>query len=473
VSPQYLDDNGNPVAAPAAAGPKAYLDDNGNPVSSAPPAPKASFSAEPAPYSPAGLKEKAYKARDYVVNALPSIGGTVGGVLGAGAGEGVGSVPMAVAGSAAGGVLGETARQKLNERFHPEEKVMSREDATKEIGKQAVEQGLSELAGAGIGKAIGPTLKGAVSKLYFAGNLGPREDLELVMPEIMEAEKKQPAQTVGDFIDVVGSAKKKIATEVDTSMMSPVTVAGVKNKVPLAGAPADTTPIANRILQLTTNHPSEAVTDPAKIARIRQRVVQNYSQPRSYGWLNDRRTVLNRELNKYYALKTPADKAQYLFQHPDFEIDKAEADSIRDIVYPSMDRAAGKPPGYFEGLQRKRGALMSIEDQAQDHIQNLKMKSKIAKGAPTRDPLSGSPLAPGKVGIYTRMTRMGSKDVAKQADNQVAKAFTRTPGSKAAKAVGSKPGKEVLALPLRMFFNPDMPDPNERNSTDAWSDPQQ
>ena len=431
----------------------------------APLAPKASFSAEPPALSPAGIKEKGYKARDYVVDALPSIGGMAGGLLGAAAGEGIGSVPLAAAGSAAGGALGESARQY----FTPQEKPMSRTEAAKQIGKQAVEQGVSELVGGGIGAAIGPTLKGTVAKLYFAGNLGPREDLEHVMPEILEAEKGRPAKTVGDFIDVVGDAKKKVGTEVDTALMYPVTVQGVRNKVPLAAAPADTTPVASRILQLTTNHPSEAVTDPAKINRIRRRVVQNYSQPRSYGWLNDRRTVLNRELNKYYALKTPADKAQYLFNHPDFEIDKAEADAIRDVVYPSMDRAAGKPPGYFEGLQRKRGALMSIEDQAQDHIQDLRTKSKISKGAPVRDPLSGSPLAPGKVGVYTRMTRLKSRDVAKQADKQVAKAFTHTPGSKAAKAIGSKPGKEVLALPLRYFFNPDMPEEQGKNPTDAWA----
>src|SRR5271154_7195369 len=85
------------------------------------PAPKASFSAEPPAMSPAGLKEKAYKARDYVVDALPSVGGIAGGLLGAAAGEGLASVPLAAAGSAAGGALGESARQYLT----PEEKPMS------------------------------------------------------------------------------------------------------------------------------------------------------------------------------------------------------------------------------------------------------------------------------------------------------------------------------------------------------------
>jgi hypothetical protein len=131
-------------------------------------------------------------------------------------------------------------------------------------------------------------------------------------------------------------------------------------------------------------------------------------------------------------LKTPADKARFLSQHPDFEIDKAEADALRDLIYPQMDRAAGKPPGYFENLQRKRGALMSIEDQAQEHVQNLRMRSKQARGAPISDPLHAyaSGAGRGHVGLYTRLTHLRAPDVAKRADKQVARAFQHTIGSK-------------------------------------------
>ena len=429
--------------------------------------------AAPPKFSLPWWKSQALSARDKAIQYLPTIGGTAGGIVGAGAGEGVASVPAAAAGAAAGGTLGETARQALTEHFHPEDKRMTGREAATGILEQAAGQGGAELVGGGLGKLVGPSLKGAISKLYFAGNLGPREDLELVMPEIAAAEKDVPAKTVGDFIEVVGDATKKIASEVDTAMMHKVSVPGVKNPVPLGSVAADSTPIADRISQLATAHPSDVVANPSKIAAVKNRVARLYSQPRTYSWLNDRRTVLNRELNRFYAIKTPADQAQYLFQHPEFEIDKAEADAIRDVIYPQMDNAAGKSAGYFENLQRKRGALMSIEDQAQEHLQSLKMRSKQAKGAPYMDPLRTYGTTHGNLGFSVRLaSAFHTPNVAAQANKQVAKAFGHTAGSKAGKAAATPVGREILALPLRMLVNPSEPEnaPAPRlNPTDEWS----
>ena len=90
--------------------------------------------------------------------------------------------------------------------------------------------------------------------------------------------------------------------------------------------------------------------NPNKLKMFKDRALDYQKNRRSYSWLFDRRQVLNEELNRFYSLATPGEQATYLFQHPGFEADKAEADAIRDVIYPQMDRAAQKPAGYYANL---------------------------------------------------------------------------------------------------------------------------
>ena len=46
------------------------------------------------------------------------------------------------------------------------------------------------------------------------------------MPEIAAAEKKMPAKTVGDFVNVVDSVKKDVAEKVEEGLKYPVTSGG-------------------------------------------------------------------------------------------------------------------------------------------------------------------------------------------------------------------------------------------------------
>lgn len=417
--------------------------------------PTATVSASPPLFSLPGLKSAAMTARDKIINQLPTIGGTVGGLIGAAAGSesGPGAIATGAAGAGAGGGLGETLRQGLTEHFHPEDKKMNPAEALTGIGEQVAGQGASELVGGAVGKAVAPSLKGAINKLYFAGNLGPKEELEAVMPDIIAAEKAKPVKTIGEFIDAVGEMKNKVGNEVDISLKTPVTTP--KGNVPLSSVESSGQPIADRIKKLITDHPSNEQMDAGKIRAIKNRALQ-YGKPHTYGWLNDRRIVLNSELKNFYALATPAEKAQYLATHPNFEVDKAEADAIRDIVYPEMDKAAGKPQGYFENLQRKRGALKSIESQAQKHVEELRTKTKKLKGAP----ISARPRVrlgeSGKPTIYTYLSAfLPPADLEAKSSKQVAKAFGHTAPRRVAKFLSTQPGKEVNALPLRELFNLD------------------
>ena len=219
--------------------------------------------------------------------------------------------------------------------------------------------------------------------------------------------------------------------------------------------------MAENIEKLISSHPSNLKAEPAKINAIRKRmnlyVMTNQKgqitglRPWTYRELDDRRMVLNKELNNFYSLSTPAEQGQYLATHPEFEIDKAEADAIRNYVYPRMDKAAGKPAGYFDALQKKRGALMSVESQTNKHLEDLKSKMKIAKGAPVFDRLNAYGTSGGRVGISTKAASLlHAPNPLAKADKQVARAFLHTPGTKTGKLLGTAGGKEVLALPLRL-----------------------
>ena len=421
--------------------------------------PAASVEAQPAPFSIAGLKSKAMTLRDKAVNQLPTVGGILGGLAGGSAGleTGPGAVAAASAGAAAGGGLGEDLRQSLTEKLHPEDTPATAKEAIGGMAKEAFGQGLGEATGQALGRWFRPTLESTMSKIFYSADLAPRTELDFVMPEIQAAERSQPVKTVGDFVKVVGEAKTKIGNEVDTALRNEVNVGS--NMVPLSSVQTDVTPIADEIQKVAVAHPSDALANPGKIKAVKDRIKTLYSTPKTYHWLNDRRIVLNDELNRFYSLKTPADKSLYLSQHPHFEIDKAEADAIRDVVYPQMDKAAGKPPGYFASLQRKRGTLKSIESQAQEQVDDLAARSRKARGAPMTDPIRAYGSSSGHGGFTTRLgALLGPTNPAKPANRQMARAFVHTPKSKVGEILGTRPGMEVMSLPVRELFAPAHPE---------------
>jgi hypothetical protein len=422
----------------------------------------ATVSGGPAPGSIGWLKEKAMTLRDKAIKELPTVGGIAGGLLGAGAGAetGPGAIGTAALGAAAGGGLGEDARQALTEHFHHEDARMTAGQSAKGIAGQAVWQGASEAAGQALGKALRPTLERAVNKLYYAGNLGPHEEIEPVMDEILRTERMpgNNASTVGGFVDVLNKTKGRIGQEVDMSMRQLVPSGG--KMVPLASVETVPAQVSNRLMQLTTAHPSEIELNPAKMRMLRQRALL-YQKPRSFGWLNDRRIVLNNHLQPFYSIANPADKARFLFEHPELEADKAETDALRDAVYPAMDKAAKKPAGYFENLQRKRGAIMAVDKAVMRNLDELTARTKRAKGAPALEKagVSAYGTASGKPGFSVhRLTGLvHTPNPLASANKRVASAFGHTAGSKIAKGLSSPAGMDILSLPLRLLATPDAP----------------
>ncbi len=425
------------------------------------PSGQVTVSAAPAKWSLPWLKSEALTLRDKAVNALPAVGGAVGGLIGGAAGSesGPGAIIPATAGAAAGGGLGEDVRQFMTEHFHPEDKKMTAKEAAKGIGKQAGLQGASELLPGLVAKVFRPA--SAIEKLSFVGNLGPREDIAPALSELQQTEKMAGNQvkTVGDYLNVIDQTKNRIGTEVGASLKIPVqTKVG---KVPLGAMEADTTQVSDALTNLATKHPSEVQMNPQKLTRFKARALDYQKNQRSYAWLFDRRQVLNEELNRFYSLPTDGEKSTYLNLHPDFEADKAEADAIRDVIYPQMDKAAGKPAGYYADLQRKYGAITRVGNATQKNVEKLAAKGKVQRGAPLSERTSASTYLSegGRPGFSLHRIHgiISPANPVKHLDSAAKSAFGHSALTKTGSALSSNVGREVLALPLHYLANPDAP----------------
>jgi hypothetical protein len=63
-------------------------------------------------------------------------------------------------------------------------------------------------------------------------------------------------------------------------------------------------------------------------------------------------------------------------------IDNAINEGIKDIVYPAMDKAAGKPQGYFGNLKERQSTLIQMESQLDKHARALATRTAKIQGGP-------------------------------------------------------------------------------------------
>jgi len=446
--------------------------------SNAAPAPRVSVGAAPDPWSWAGIKSRAMTLRDQTINQLPTVGGIVGGLVGAGGGieTGPGALLTGTAGAAAGGGLGEDLRQSLNEYFHPEDRKMTPGEAASNIAGQTAAQGASEFVGRGIGNIFRPAT--AVDKLSNVGNMHPRR-VEGALDELLKTERMpgNKVLTREDYKNVLSQTKKRLHNEVTDSLSAPVPVPGVRGGAPLGSTPADPTPISDAIYDLMTKHPSNLRWNPSLMRAWSNRASEWMSQPVSYADMFDRRQVLNEGLNRYEAL-TAGEKALYAAQHPEIALEKAEADAIRDVIYPKMDAAAGKPTGYFADLQKRYGSVIETARNSGVNIEDVEKSGAVKRGGGLAERMSGSTYMTGggKPGFALhRIHRLGLAPRPEAAlDKSVKSAFGHSLATKAGKAISSNPSAELMALPLREIANPAPPAPKSpAQMTDEWSNPNQ
>ena len=436
---------------------------------------ESTLSATPSLMTIKGLVNEARLLAPKATNWLPTVFGAAGGwgggaVAGAGAGPGA-AISAKVVGSAIGGGTGEAVRQGVMHAIGQDDPNYTWGQRAKDVGREALEQGGTELIFSKLAKALRPTFDKSIDKIAAVGALSGASplgavgthDLETVMEDLIEHAEVPGNEVIkiGDMGNLIKSAKADIGNKVDLAMMQPVVRGG--KKIPLGSAEADVTPVRDRITSLLTAHPSEAAgkigEDPTKFANIRARA-NKYSTPSTFRELTDHRIKLNNNLRALYDLPK-GEQAKFLLEHPSLELDKIEADAIRDIIYPEMDRASGHPIGTTAKLQNKRGALMSLSAYFDDKVgvaAKVHAKSREISGTPwhKRGNFSTYLSSSGKPG--GSLHRMGALIIKpnpeKEASSLVSSAFGNKGTTKAAKALTTPAGTEVMSSPLRYLMNP-------------------
>lgn len=433
------------------------------------------FTAPPTTGSIPWMKEKAAQLYTWGANQLPTVGGVTGGLVGGAVGGAAtvgagGEVPGAIVGSGVGGGIGEAARQYLlhksgyDQYDTPESKTLGHR--TLDVAKEGIGQAAGEMSGQALGKWLRPTVERSIAKLHYAGNLkygdplDAKGDLEKVFNDVVKAEKTTGSGvTVRDFVDVLSKAKNENGRLVDNQMMLPINQNG--HIITLGKATSDPTPIAKAISDMATADSSiirDARVNPAGkeaayLAHI-QREATNYSKDLpTYEDLMAKRIRLNNELAPLYELATPGERRVYLLDHPDLAVKKAEADAIRNVVYPKMDTLSGKPYGTTAELQGKRGILMSLEGQVTKHLGDLKTATLKAQGANPWDKInaSGYVTSSGKPGgaIHRVTSLFHTPNDLARADSQVKKAFGHGLGTNTRRVLTTPAGVEVMSMPVR------------------------
>lgn len=452
------DAQGNPLPAGVAA--VREWDANGNPIRHAPaevrPIPKWS--------DPGGVAYHLRSLRNKVINVLPQAGGLVGGLIGTGAGAetGPGAIASGVAGAAAGGALGEDARQALMEKLYPKTTKMSAAQALEKIGEQGGIQGATELGGQMGGRLVGRLIRPAgrlVPDAVFAkypflksvfavgedaspraaqhltaaastkATAGPTlEAVNTALGDLEQEMAKLPAdeRTVQGFLRAVNTRKDAMNLESGAAML------------PIAGKQTVPTGIADSIRNLVRPWMDQTAQGRAQKSAI-LRAAKDYDKPWTYAELDTLRTDLSSQLAKHNAkgsvAKYAAEKGD-----TDLAIDNAVLDSLRDTVYPEMDRAAGKPAGYFEDLKGRQSALITLQQTLDKRVKDLAGQQAISEVTPRLSSenisLSAHAGSPIRAGVYGVRQALAPSRELKVASKHVLRAFP-----------------DVDALPYQILFS--------------------
>ena len=414
--------------------------------------PEATVEAAPTPLSKRGIEDRLLTARDWLVNSLPAIGGFAGGMVGlvSGSETGPGAIGTAAAGASAGGVLGEDARQVLTEHFHPEDKRMGPGEAALRLAVAGGEQGLQELGGQVGGKVAGRVMNAAgtrvlpevafekypILKSVFAVGEGasPRAaqhltaaastkqtagtTLEAVTNTLGDLEgefsKLPPGKkTVGDFLTAVNARKTAMNLESGVAMM------------PIAGVKTVPTGISDSVRKLIRSYMTNTAEGRAARKYLVKRAAE-FDHEWTFRQLDELRTDMASQLAKH---RMKGSVAKYTAEKGDLDlaIDNAILDGLRETVYPEMDRAAGRPKGYFEELKGKQSSLIALQEILDTRIKDLSGQQAMSEVAPrfSSENLSGS-MHPGsmpRLGAYGLRQVIAPTRELESASKHVSKAF--------------------------------------------------
>ena len=211
---------------------------------------------------------------------------------------------------------------------------------------------LTMLLGAKMGKA--PSTRSRVGSLTSAvGKTGETgEILQKVLPDLDNV-----VQQVGAKPETLGDLRHTTQTAIDGHEgVFNQALAGVQNQL------VDTSAIRQKILGLI-----KADSSPEEQAAIHN-AANEYLQPKTMQWLNDRRGRLNASSAPIFN-KTSRAAASQMKSDLDMAIDRTARNAVADLEYDVMNRAY--PGKDFGQMKSQVSSLWKLKDMLDDRIGNL------------------------------------------------------------------------------------------------------
>lgn len=344
--------------------------------------------------------------------------------------------------------VGGNAFQNAGEDFHASDYPALAGDVVGLYTAALLQKGIPEKKGLPAPK-IADRVVAAFPKSQAADVL---EQVKAVMPDIQAAVAKHGApRSPADFAELTQRINSDLDTERNVALQQ------IRNKKTVP------TQVADALRNAARDIPADAPNSQGERAALLHEATK-YEKPMSYGALDHERAMTNARLTAY---RKKGDLAQYAAGRASIgtRIDDIVGDSIRDTVYPEMDRATGKPQGYFRNLATRQRYVKSLNEAAHDNAKSVAGGSAFSRGTPrfSRENVSmyvGSSGKPGgaahRVGDIIR-----KPSPERDAASRIRSAF---PAPRKVTA-----GKAVRALaPFRYEIESDAGNP-----TDDWSNPQQ
>lgn len=369
--------------------------------------------------------------------AAPAVAATVGSLIAPGPGTAIGAAAL-------GGALGAGAQGK------------NIGESVAEGGKQA----LYEAGGRGVGAVLGraarplakkiapevlekyPILKNLLSSAKAGEAVSPKAVQHLTaaaatkeqagealapiaktMDDISQEMLKLPQsqRTVPGFLSAVNARKDAMNAE------SGVAMAPIGNKETIAKG------ILDRLEALKNNIPMAGPKKAMNVAAQQEldainRAEIEFQRPLTYHNLDLERGRARARLDSFMA-KDPVPQYTALKSSRTLAIDNAIEQGLKDTVYSEMDRAAGKPAGYFANLKGRQSSLISLQKILDKRVRDLSGQQAVSEVTPriSAENLSLS-MHPGTLprgGLYGLKNVFSPPREMKAAGKHVAKAFPK------------------------------------------------
>ena len=211
--------------------------------------------------------------------------------------------------------------------------------------------------------------EGKVNKIAFAADLKKGiEDVKAVLPDIEKASKGSPPTTLPKLLDTVNQAKRDMNTQSGLAMQ------------PIRGQQIVPTKLADYIKNRITPDMIQTAEGRAQEGMFKKASL-DFQKPWTFEQLDALRMRWGSELSGYWSMN-PAEKTSYLKAHPEVAVQVEVVNGIKEIVYPEMDRAVGKPTGYFADLKGRQSTLIDMQKSLETQVDRLKTETGKVKGAP-------------------------------------------------------------------------------------------